>query len=127
MRSVVWLAFAAGLCVGCGGNSPDTNLPPNPALSPNAPRDQPVDAKGKVEAEEYQAAIAPYVEKARKTYPDAKKRYLAGLPAGHSFFVVTKLSDGSGTTEQVFIAVAAIEGARITGRIASDIIGVKGF
>jgi len=126
-RMALLAMLAAVLCAGCGGNSAPTNLPPNPTLSPNAPQDQPVDAKGKAQAEEYRAAIAPYVEKGRKTYPEAKKRYLAGLPAGHHFFAVANLRDGSGTSEQVFIAVAEIKGDRITGRIASDIIGVKGF
>ena len=37
---------------------------------------------GKAAAEEYRKAIAPYVELGRKTYPDARRRYLAGLPAG---------------------------------------------
>jgi hypothetical protein len=119
--------LAAGLCAGCSSNSAPADLPPKSALAPNAPHDQPVDAKGQAKAEEYRAAIAPYVEKGRKTYPDAKKRFLAGLPAGHNFFVVTTLRDGSGTSEQVFIAVAGIKDDRITGRIASDIIGVKGF
>jgi hypothetical protein len=127
MRIAAPLILVGGLCVGCGGNSNPTNLPPNPALSPHAPQDQPVDATGKGEAEAYRAAIAPYVEKGRKTYLEAKKRYLAGLPAGHNFFVVTNLRDGAGTSEQVFIAVAGIKDDRITGRIASDIIGVKGF
>jgi hypothetical protein len=85
-RVAVWLTLAGGLCAGCGGNSAPTNLPPNPALSPNAPQDQPVEVKGNVADEEYRAAIAPYVEKAKKTYPEAKERYLAGLPAGHNFF-----------------------------------------
>jgi Uncharacterized protein conserved in bacteria (DUF2314) len=127
MRFVAVFVLAAGLNAGCGGNSAPANLPPNPELSPNAPQDQPFDAKGKAEVEEYRAATAPYVEKARKTYPEAKARYLAGLPAGHHFFAVTKLSDGSGATEQVFVAVASIKDDRITGRIASDIMGVKGF
>jgi hypothetical protein len=86
-----------------------------------------VDAKGPSEAEEYRAAIAPYVEKGRKSYPDAKKRYLAGLPAGQHFFAVANLRDNSGVVEQVFIAVAEIKDNRITGRIASDIRAVKGF
>src|SRR5207237_10623773 len=60
-------------------------------------------------------------------YPEAKRRYLTGLPAGQHFFVVTNLRDGSGTSEQVFIAVVLIKDNRITGRIASDILGVKGF
>ena len=128
MRFQLLLMLSAGLCAGCGDGSMPTNLPPNPALSPNAPKDQPVDAKGKnARAEEYRAAIAPYVEKGRQTYSAAKKRYLDGLPPGHSFFAVTNLRDGSGTSEQVFIAVASIKDGRITGRIASDVLGVKGF
>jgi uncharacterized protein YegJ (DUF2314 family) len=102
-------------------------LPPNPVLAPNAPQDQPVDVKGQAATEEYRAAIAPYVAKARKTYPEAKKRYLAGLPAGQSFFVVANLHDGSGAVEQVFIAVAAIQDGRIVGRIASESLAVKGY
>jgi hypothetical protein len=76
---------------------------------------------------EYRAAIAPYVEKARQTYPAAKKRYLDGLPVGHTFYVVTNLKDSGGTTEQVFVVVAKIADHRISGRIASDILGVKGY
>jgi hypothetical protein len=126
-RMALLVMFAAALSVGCGGNSAPTNFPPNPTLSSNAPQDKPVDAKGKAQAEEYRAAIAPYVEKARRSYPEAKNRYLASLPTGHHFFAATKLHNRSGTSEQVFIAVAEIKGDRITGRIASDIIGVKGF
>ncbi len=137
MHIALSLVLASGLCVGCGERSAPTklqpnppipnDLPPNPRLSPNAPQDKPVDAKGKAAVEEYKAALAPYIETGRKTYPEAKSRYLAGLPAGHAFFVVTELRDGSGTFEQVFIAVAAIKDDRITGRIATEIIGVKGF
>ncbi len=127
MRFAVVFVLMAGLNVGCSNNSAPTNLPPNPKLAPNAPQDQPFETKGQTEAEEYRAAIAPYVEKGRKTYPEAKKRYLAGLPVGHHFFAVTALRDGSGASEQVFIAVASIKDNRITGRIASDIIGMQGF
>jgi uncharacterized protein DUF2314 len=127
LRFVVVFMSVSWLVAGCNNAATPTNLPPNPKLSPNAPRDQPVDAMGESEAEEYRTAIAPYVEKGRKTYPEAKRRYLAGLPAGHNFFAVTKLRDGSGTFEQVFVAVASIKDDRITGRIASDIIGVKAF
>lgn len=121
------LALLVGMVAGCGDAPPANDLPPNPKLAPNAPQDKPVDAQGKQAVEEYRAAIAPYVEKGRKTYPDAKKRYLAGLPAGQHFFAVTNLKDGTGASEQVFIAVARIEGDRITGRIASHIMAVRGF
>jgi hypothetical protein len=127
IRFAALFVLAAGLTAGCGNSSAPTSLPPNPELSPNAPQDQPVHSTGQAEVQEYRGAIAPYVEKARKSYPEAKKRYLAGLPAGQHFFVVTRLHDGSGKTEQVFVAVASIKGDRIIGRIATDIIGVKGF
>jgi hypothetical protein len=127
MRFSWSIVVLAALCVGCGGSSTSPDLPTNPKLSSNAPQDQPVDAKGKTEVEEYRTAVAPFVEKGRNTFPEAKERYLAGLPAGHIFFVVTNLRDGSGVSEQVFVSVTSIKDGRITGRIASDLIGVKGF
>jgi hypothetical protein len=127
MRFAIMSVLAAGLSTGCNNNSAPTNLPPIPKLSPNAPQDQPFDTQDKAEAEEFLAAIAPYVEKGRKTYPEAKRRFLAGLPAGHNFFAITNLRDGSGSFEQVFVAVASIKDDRITGRIASVILGLKGF
>jgi uncharacterized protein YegJ (DUF2314 family) len=71
-------------------------------------------------------AIAPVIEQARKSYPDAKKRYLAGLPSGQRFSVVTKLQS-PGRTEAVFITVTAIKGNQIMGRIDSEIRGVAGY
>jgi hypothetical protein len=124
--AVSWLLFVV-VTVGCNTSSTPPNLPPNPPLSPNAPPDQPFDAKSAAETEEYRAAVAPYIEKAKKTYPDAKKRYLEGLPPGHVFYAVTKLHDRTGSSEQVFVVVGGIRDGRITGRIASDILGVKGF
>ena len=121
------LALLAGLSAGCGGTPAPADLPPTPALSPDAPQDQPIDARGKAEVEEYRAAVAPYIERGRRTYPEAKARFLAGLPAGHHFFAATRLRDGSGRTEQVFVSVASIRGGRIAGRIANDIRTVKGF
>lgn len=84
-------------------------MPPTGNLSPNAPRDQPVDEIGKARAEEYQVAIAPYVETGRKTYPGAKQRFIAGLPTGTNLFALTNLRDNSGTWEQVFVALASIK------------------
>jgi hypothetical protein len=127
IRFAMTQLLLAGLFAGCDSNNAPTNLPPNPTLSPNAPPDQPFDSRDKEEVEAYRAAIAPYVEKGRKTFPEAKRRYLEGLPPGHSFFAVTNLRDNSGVTEQVFVAVAGLKDDRITGRIASDIRGVKGF
>src|SRR5262245_46465435 len=39
------------------------------------------------EAENFDKTIAPYVARARSEYPEAKARYLAGLPSRHRFYV----------------------------------------
>jgi len=75
----------------------------------------------------FEAAIAPHVAQAKQTFPSAKNKFQTGLPIGHSFFVTTRLYDGSGTFEQVFIAVRNIEGGVISGRIWSDIRRVRGY
>jgi len=127
VRVGLLLALLAGLSATCLGMDPPTAPLPRPKLSPDAPKDMPLDAKTTKEAEEVEKAIAPYIEKARKTYPDAKKRYLAGLSRGQQFFVVSKLTDKRSRFEQVFISVTGIEGNKITGRIANQIRVVQGF
>jgi len=103
-----------------------------PPLAASAPQDTP----GSVHADKvaaFERAIAPYVAKARATYPAAKKRYLAGLPRGDGFYVTTRLHDKDGKWEQVFISVSRIaEGKtkgddKITGTIASKLTLVKDF
>jgi len=78
------------------------------------------------------SVTAPLVAQARATYPDAKARFLAGLPPQHSFFVVTYLRDSLDQRERVFIAVDSAEAgagpeARIYGRIWNEIHLVHGF
>lgn len=107
------------------GNSPARNVG-LPVLATNAPEDKPVSASGQ-RADEIKKGMAPLIEKARQTFPDAKKRYLAGLPRGEVFFVTTVLHGKEGTSEQVFVAVSGIQGGKISGKIASDIVTVQGF
>ncbi len=95
-------------------------------LAANTPKDQPHQVSTD-ELRKFEEAIKPYVEKARKTYPDAKKRFLAGLPPKQVFFVTTRLHDSSGKFEQVFIYVKEIKDGTITGIISSDIETVAGF
>ncbi|HKR23541.1 MAG TPA: DUF2314 domain-containing protein [Pyrinomonadaceae bacterium] len=95
-------------------------------LAPNAPKDKPVDAKGS-EAEQLEEAIKPYIEKAKNTYPQAKARFLSGLPPKHTFFITTRLHDSSNRWEQVFIAVRQIKDGQVTGVIASNVHLVSGF
>ena len=109
--------------------------PPSPAPPPpddpapagsNASKDQPVQATTADEFAKIERLIAPYSQQARKTYPDAKRRYLAGLPAGYTFSVTTKLRSPK-AEEVAFIAVDGIHGDQITGRIASDLGSVRGY
>ena len=84
------------------------------------PLDSPVGVTAK-QMEALQQAIRPYVEKARATYPEAKARFLSGLPSGSVFFVTAPLHGSNGLTEQVFVFVTAIREGRIYGKIASEI------
>jgi hypothetical protein len=123
MRHLLKIVLLGVLVAGCGRKEQS----PMPALSPHAPQDRPVAANGQAEMQEFLAAITPYVQKARQTYPAARQRYLDGLPKGYTFFAVTKIRDNAGSEEQVFVAVTSIEGDRIRGRLASDIRGVSGY
>src|SRR5438105_1091852 len=62
----------------------------------------------------YDHIIAPYVVKARATYPAAKKRFFAGLPKGWRFEVWIRLyqNDKSGkhvAAEDCFVEVERIQ------------------
>lgn len=94
-------------------------------IAPNAPKDKPVDANAE-EVKKVAEAMKPYIEQAKKTYPDAKKRFLAGLPPKHVFFVTTQLKDGK-KVEQVFIAVTAIKDGKISGQIQTEIQVVTNY
>jgi hypothetical protein len=127
-------AFALGLgaCAAAGvtRTAPATGQPQDGQLSPDAPSDRPVRVSGgslEDALASWRTLIAPYVTKARETYPDAKRRYLEGLPPGESFFVTTILVDDHRRFEQVFILVDKIDRGVVTGRIFSDIATVHGF
>jgi hypothetical protein len=95
-------------------------------VAPNAPKDKQISAADR-EAQQIEAAIKPYIEKARNTYPQAKTRFLNGLPPKHTFFITTRLHDGLRRFEQVFIAVKEIKDGKISGVIASEIRLISGY
>lgn len=101
-------------------------IPVRAQLAPNAPADKPVHATDE-QAKRIEVAIEPYIEQARKSYPDARARFLAGLPKGETFFVTTKLTDDQGHFEFVFVVVKKIWDGRITGLIANEIGSVTGY
>ena len=96
------------------------------SVAPNAPKDRPISTTG-YEMTKLEEAIKPYLEKAKETYPDAKRRYLAGLQPSDIFFVTTKLQDADGNGEQVFVRVSRIRKNTIYGTIASQILLVSGY
>ncbi len=125
MRTKSTLACIA-LALLCSANAFARQTGPDVQLSPNAPRDKP----GSVAAEDlrrFEEAIRPHVEQARKTYPEAKQRFLKGLPRGHTFFVTTRLYDAQRHFEQLFVAVSEIKEGRIRGMIASEVRIVAGY
>ena len=96
-------------------------------VAPNAPPDRPVSAVERCQWDATVRAMEPYVARARETYPAAKARFLAGLPARHSFFVTVRLTDKNQRNEQVFLAVDSIANGKIGGRIWSQIGLVSGY
>ena len=97
-----------------------------------APRDVILNVHGKNQLEAFQKAILPYVEKARATYPAAKKRFLAGLiPKG--FFSVWLIfgeidpQTGEHNGECLFVKVESIKNGLIIGRINNKNIKLKRY
>ena len=90
-----------------------------PSPSPTPPPDQPVSATAD-EVKQFEESLKPYLEKARQTYPEAKKRFLAGLPKGQTFSLTTKIHDEQGRFEQVFVAVREIKDGVVKGVIANE-------
>lgn len=74
----------------------------------------------------YEEALKPHLEEAKKTYPDAKKRFLAGLPPTERFLLTVELRDAKGMSQQCYIEVKGIKDGMVKGIIASDIrIAIK--
>ena len=98
-----------------------------PVLSSDAPADKPAVATSADELANMHKAMESYVQEAKKTYPQAKARFLKGLPPGENFFLTTRLHDSEGRVEQVFIAVSSIENGQVQGIIYSQVQTVDGF
>lgn len=92
------------------------------------PPDRPQRLQGTDQQAAYDKAIAPYVAKARASYPSAKKRFLDGLPQGYRFSVRVRLRDKDGSRfEDSFVRVEKISNDRITGLIENELRTVKQF
>ena len=96
-------------------------------VAPNAPRDQPANLTAQCQWRALVRTTEPLVVEARRTYPGAKQRFIAGLPARQTFFITVRLDDALAHHEQVFIAVDSIAGDSLVGRIASEIGVIQGY
>ena len=96
-------------------------------VAPNAPRDQPANLTAQCQWRELIKATEPLVAEARRTYPAARQRYIAGLPPRQTFFIAVRIDDSLAHHEQIFVAVDSIGGDRLVGRIASEIGVVRGY
>jgi hypothetical protein len=88
----------------------------------NAPADKSTATRGRKQVDAYDRAIAPYVAKARASYPSAKKRFLAGLSPDYTFAVWTRLYQEDekrreNLHDDVFVVVDAIKDGTIYGWI----------
>jgi hypothetical protein len=68
----------------------------------------------------------PYVEEARRTYPQAKARFQSGLPAGYRFLVTIDLHEDN-FYESSFMAVRKISDGKVTAVVATKLIKVKSY
>ncbi len=102
-------------------------VPNNAPLSEHAPTDKTHRVKGEEQLAAFDALIAPYVKKAQKSLPKAKKKYKAGLKPGQAFFLTTRIYDDLGNHEQIFVRVTAWENMNVSGTIANDLSLVQGF
>ncbi len=66
----------------------------------------------------------PFVEQARKTYPQARARFVAGLPKGARFYVTVDFKDGT-IIENAYITVRTIEGNQIRGVVSTKLLRIK--
>ena len=99
----------------------------DPYVAPGAPEDRMIDLPTEAEQQRFDSAIAPYIAQARETYPDARDRFLLGLPPRHSFFVTVHLTDGDGRRETVFLAVDSLARDSAYGQIWNEIQVVEGY
>jgi uncharacterized protein YegJ (DUF2314 family) len=86
----------------------------------NSPQDKPAVSNAE-QLKKFEDAIAPYVKKAREALPEAKKKYLAGLPKDQTFYITIKLYDPSKKYEQVFVKVTSWKGETVQGILSSDL------
>jgi uncharacterized protein YegJ (DUF2314 family) len=75
---------------------------------------------------EVERQFARPTEDARKTLPEAKRRFLEGLPRGYSFYVTVVFTD-AGDKENAYVQVRRWENKGITGIVATAMLRVCSY
>lgn len=94
---------------------------------PHVADNAPVDCAFETTATDLFGFIEEKSPEAMKSWPEAKSRFLNGLPDEHSLFVTFILVDQEQRSEYVFLAVDAISEEGISGRLWTDVFVVEGF
>jgi hypothetical protein len=100
---------------------------PRTQVDQDPPPDRPLSVATPEAFAHLDSLLQPHIAQARATYPEARRRYLSGLPPGHTFFVTIKLHDNVGRGEMVFIAVDSLVQETAFGRIWNEIMTVSGY
>lgn len=98
-----------------------------PKVAPNAPPDRSLAMTRDCQLRALQKATEPLSERARASWPDARRRFVAGLGRDRSMFVTVRLTDSLHHMEQVFAAVDSVGDHRIFARVWSQLEVVQGF
>src|SRR5262245_29512386 len=94
--------------------------------APNAPSDKPVGAND-CQWHAVQKAIAPMVAQAKKSFPEARRKFAERSAPIRPMYITTVIADSAQHREQIFVHVDSISGSRIAGRVASQVGLVKGY
>jgi uncharacterized protein YegJ (DUF2314 family) len=124
IRLIYFILVLSGSCFNSFGQIDTIN---NAELSKDAPSDKAHHVEGTDQQKQYEQMVAPYIEQALRTLPNAKQRFLTGLPHSEVFFLVTRIYDSDGRFEQVFVRVKKWDNDKIKGTIANDLYTVKDF
>jgi hypothetical protein len=71
--------------------------------------------------------LPPLVDQARQSYPEARKKFAAGLPRGDKFLVRVELKDAAGAGEIAVLRVRTIIDGVIKGQVYVPPKSLAGF
>jgi hypothetical protein len=78
-------------------------------------------------AARFLARLSPFARQAQATFPKARRRFLDGLASGESLLLMIVVQDDRGFFEPAYVRVERIERGVVSGRLASDIVVVRGY